>query len=218
MLEWENKETGLIKFEPIRGRNAQPYPRFSYWSGFTIQLYSVNPTRDSVPVEFGGPENGTTALVKASTREVPADIMGPNRTKNTSVFIYILIHFFSWLLHFIDIRELSYKAHCTRQENALYKLYYYHSPEDDQSLLIETSVVPPVLFRTNYYSIEILHGVTANFLTYYYYYYHVINHKGNWLGTFFEKLLINKEKIRRARFETATSRLTCRRSTNWANY
>ena len=26
--------------------------------------------------------------------------------------------------------------------------------------------VPPVLFRTNYYSIEILHGVTAIFLTY----------------------------------------------------
>ena len=28
-------------------------------------------------------------------------------------------------------------------------------------------VVPPVLFRTNYYSIEILHGVTAISLTYY---------------------------------------------------
>ena len=27
-------------------------------------------------------------------------------------------------------------------------------------------VVPPVLFRTNYYSIEILHGVTAIILTY----------------------------------------------------
>ena len=39
-------------------------------------------------------------------------------------------------------------------------------PEDDQSLLIETSSCTPVLFRTNYYSIEIPHGVTAISLTY----------------------------------------------------
>ena len=31
---------------------------------------------------------------------------------------------------------------------------------------IQIRVVPPVLFRTNYYSIEILHGVTAIILTY----------------------------------------------------
>ena len=37
---------------------------------------------------------------------------------------------------------------------------------DDQSLLIETSSCTPVLFRTNYYSIEILHGVTAIILIY----------------------------------------------------
>ena len=34
------------------------------------------------------------------------------------------------------------------------------------SRLYDTLVVPPVLFRTNYYSIEILHGVTAIILTY----------------------------------------------------
>ena len=33
-------------------------------------------------------------------------------------------------------------------------------------------VVPPVLFRTNYYSIEILHGVTAIILTYHYHHHH----------------------------------------------
>ena len=38
--------------------------------------------------------------------------------------------------------------------------------EDDQSLLIETSSCTPSSFRTNYYSIEILHGVTAIILTY----------------------------------------------------
>ena len=43
---------------------------------------------------------------------------------------------------------------------------FMHSPEDDKSLLIETSSCTPVLFRTNYYSIEIPHGVTAIILTY----------------------------------------------------
>ena len=45
--------------------------------------------------------------------------------------------------------------------------------------------------------------------------FHVINHKGNWLGTFFETFWMNKEKFTRAGF--ATSGLTCWHSTNWAN-
>ena len=47
--------------------------------------------------------------------------------------------------------------------------------------------------------------------------YHVINHEGNWLGTFLDNLWINKETITRAEFEPATSGLTCWRSTNRAN-
>ena len=35
-----------------------------------------------------------------------------------------------------------------------------------QSVLTVLCIVPPVLFRTNYYSIEIPHGVTAISLTY----------------------------------------------------
>ena len=38
--------------------------------------------------------------------------------------------------------------------------------------------------------------------------YHVMNHKGNWLGTFLEKFLMNKEKYTIAGFEPATSGLT----------
>ena len=43
---------------------------------------------------------------------------------------------------------------------------YYDMYEDDQSLLIKTSSCTPSSFRTNYYSSEILHGVTAIILTY----------------------------------------------------
>ena len=35
--------------------------------------------------------------------------------------------------------------------------------------------------------------------------------------TVLDKLWVNKEKLTRAGFELATSGLTCRRSTNWAN-
>ena len=37
--------------------------------------------------------------------------------------------------------------------------------------------------------------------------YHVMNHKGNWLGTFLDKFWMNKEKFTRVGFEPATSGL-----------
>ena len=46
------------------------------------------------------------------------------------------------------------------------------------------------------------------------YAYHVINYKENWLGTFLDQFLMNKEKLTRAGFEPATSGLTCRHSTS----
>ena len=49
------------------------------------------------------------------------------------------------------------------------------------------------------------------------YLYHEGNHKENWLGTFLDQFWMNKEKFTGAGFEPATSGLTCRRSTNWAN-
>ena len=49
------------------------------------------------------------------------------------------------------------------------------------------------------------------------FWYHVINHKGNWLGTFLDTFWMKREKFTRAGFERATSGLTCRCSTNWAN-
>ena len=49
----------------------------------------------------------------------------------------------------------------------------------------------------------------------FFYKYHVL--KGNWLGTYLDTFLMKREKFTRAGFEPATSGLTCRRSTDWAN-
>ena len=43
------------------------------------------------------------------------------------------------------------------------------------------------------------------------------NKPQGWLGIFLDKFWTNKENLTRVGFEPATSGLTCRRSTNWAN-
>ena len=58
--------------------------------------------------------------------------------------------------------------------NTFWYILYHHQFYSKLIVLLRTiraywskrRVVPPVLFRTNYYSIEILHGVTAIILTY----------------------------------------------------
>ena len=85
----------------------------------------------------------------------------------------------------------------------------------------------PILSISFNHTLPFSHGSRPSYDTtweeavrgFFFYKYRVINHKGNWLGTFLDTFWVNKEKFTRAErdLNLRPFGLTCWRSTKWAN-